>query len=169
MRNLLAALAIFIIGCSSSFTRPYFRSGSCQISPIIGDGLRSSKGLRVIAGGTCLPSAEDCRQSFLVTITIVNIAENELQVEPDQVEAFDSDGRRVRRAHPDRRFRCRGPLFSPQINLGLHEECTIDAIFAGSADPSRLEEIRVQLMGVRRQGDSLPMTVTLENRCIVPD
>jgi hypothetical protein len=169
MRNLLSALVIFFSGCSSSSGGRYFHSASCGIVPIIGDGLRSSKGLRVIAGGTCLPNAEDCRVSFLVTVTIVNVANTELLVEPNQMDVFDSEGDRVRRAHPRRSFRCRGPLFSPQVNLGLQEECTIDGVFAGTADPSRLEEMRVELRGIQRQGNALPITVTLENRCIVLD
>jgi hypothetical protein len=166
MRNLLSALVVFFSGCGSSSGGSYIQRGGCGISPIIGDGLRSSKGLRVIAGGTCLPSAEDCRTSFLVTATIVNIANTELLVEPNQMDVFDSEGNRVRRAHPDRPFRCHGPLFSPQMNLGAHEECTIDAIFASVADPSRLNEIRVELREIRRQGNALPMTIILENRCI---
>jgi len=55
------------------------------------------------------------------------------------------------------------------VNLGLHEECTIDGVFAGTADPSRLEEMRVELRGIQRQGNALPITVTLEKRCIVLD
>jgi hypothetical protein len=168
MRNLLAALVVFFSGCRSSFVGPYFHSGSCGIVPIIGDGLRSSKGLRVIAGGTCLPNAEDCRLRFLVTVTIVNIANTELLVEPNQMEVFDSEGNRVRRAYPAP-FRCRGPLFSPQMTLGVQEECTIDAVLAGMADPSRMAEMRVELRGLQRQGNALPITVILESRCIVLD
>ena len=170
MRNLLSALVIFFSGCSSSSGVSFPYRGGCSIVPIIGDGLRSSKRLRVIAGGTCLPNPEDCRLSILITVTIVNIANTELLVEPNRMDVFDSKQNRVRRAHPDRPFRCRGPLFSHQVNLGPHEECTIDGVFAGTADPSPpLEEMRVELSGIQRQGNALPITVALENRCIVLD
>jgi hypothetical protein len=169
MRNVLSALVVFFSGCGSSSGGSYLHRECCGIRPIIGDGLRSSKGLRVIAGGrgTCPSSAEEGRLSFLVTVTIVNIANTELLVEPDQMDVFDSQGNRVRRAYPDRPFRCRGPLFSPQMNLGVNEECTIDAVFAGAADPSRLKEMRVELRGIRRQGNALPITIIFEEEeCI---
>lgn len=167
MRNLLSALVMFLSGCGSSSGGSFPHHGSCGFVPVIGDGLRSSKGLRVSARGSCLPSAEDCRLRFVVTVAIVNIANTELLVEPNQMEVFDSEGNRVRRAYPDRAFRCRGPLFSPRMNLGAQEECTIDAVFAGTADPARLKELRVELRGIQRQGDTLPITVILESgRCI---
>jgi len=53
------------------------------------------------------------------------------------------------------------------MNLGVNEECTIDALFAGAADPSRLNEMRVELRGIRRQGNALPLTIILEQEeCI---
>jgi hypothetical protein len=162
MRNFLSALVMFLSGCSSSSGGSFPHHWCCGFVPVIGDGLRSSKGLRLSTRGSCLPSAEDCWLQFVVTVTIVNIANTELLVEPNQMEVFDSDGNRVRRAYPDRPFRCRGPLFSPQMNLGVQEECTIDAVFAGTADQSRLKEMRVELRGIRRQGNTLPITVILE-------
>jgi hypothetical protein len=90
MRNyILPALVVFFSGCSSSPGGRYPHHECCGIRPIIGDGLRVSKGLRVIARGTCPPSAEDWRLSFLVTVTIVNIANTELLVEPNQMDVFD--------------------------------------------------------------------------------
>jgi len=133
MRNLLSAFVVFFSGCSSSSAGSFPHRGGCDIIPTIGDGLRRSKGVRVSARGTCLPSAEDCRLRFLVTVTIVNVATTLLLVEPNQLEVFDSKGNRVRRAYPNRTFRCRGPLFSPQINLGAQVECTIDAVFVGGS------------------------------------
>jgi hypothetical protein len=166
VQNLLSALVVLLSGCSSTSVGGFPNRGGCDIHPIIGDGLRSSKGVRLSARVTC--PEEACRQRIVVTVTVENIANTELLVEPNKIDVFDSEGNRIRRAYPEQSFRCRGPLFSPQMNLSTHDECTIDAILAGAADPSRLREMRVELRGIRRQGNALPMTVIFERECIMP-
>jgi len=166
MRNLLSALVVLLSGCSSSAAGRFPYHGGCSINPTIGDGLRSSKGLRLSARVSCLE--ESCRRRIWVIVTVENIANTELLVEPDKMDVFDSEGNRIRRAYPNQPFRCRGPLFSPQMSLGVKEECTIDAVLVGAADPSRLREMRVELRGIRRQGNALPMTVIFERECIMP-
>jgi hypothetical protein len=99
VRNLLPALVVLFTGCSSSSGGRVPHHASCGISPILGDGLRNLSKIRLSAGGTCLPDPEDCRFRFLVTVTIENVGNTELLVEPNRFEAFDATGDRVRRAY----------------------------------------------------------------------